>query len=143
MRNYFIIFFLVTLSFVSCERSEINEMQVSTDTTLLNGSWRVEQFIEGSIDETRSFTSVRFRFEANGVFNVLLNNTLIATGSWAFKHNGSHIYIDVPAFANEQRAIQQFGEDVYEIHDDWKVISFTTNRLHIKSDEESFMLMKE
>lgn len=129
--------------FFSCEQVSNNELLTAADPAIINGTWRVERFTEGAVDETPSFNNIRFQLNDGGIFNVTRNGTVIASGNWQLLNGNRILDIRVPAFMNEQQATLQFGEDVYEIHDDWGITSFSSNRIELKSDDERFTLVKE
>ena len=129
------------LFFVSCNQSD-DGMRVAADPGVLAGEWRVERFQEGAVNETSSFSAIRFRFADNGNFVVLQNGSDLTQGTWRLSDGNRILDIDVPEFRNEEQAAARFGDDVYEIHDDWDVLEFSSNRMRIKSGTEEFILVR-
>jgi hypothetical protein len=128
--------------FVSCDVTR-NEMRTSADPAALPGDWKVDRFQEGTVNETSSFNRFRFRFEANGTFLFLENGNELARGTWKLMDGNRKLDIDVPLFRNEEEAAARFGDDVYEIHDDWNILEFSSNRMRLNSDGEEFILVRE
>lgn len=134
--------FVSFLLFMSCDVAQ-NEMRTSADPAAVPGDWKVERFMDGAENETSSFNRFRFRFEPNGTFLFLENGNELARGTWKLMDGNRKLDIDVPPFRNEEEAEARFGEDVYEIHDDWNVLEFSSNRMRLKSDGEEFILVRE
>lgn len=128
--------------FISCDVTQ-NEMRTSADPAAVPGDWKVERFMDGSENETSSFNRFRFRFEPNGTFLFLENGNELARGTWTLFDGNRKLDIDVPPFRNEEEAEARFGEDVYEIHDDWNVLEFSSNRMRLNSDGEEFILVRD
>ena len=145
MKKYsFILFFsfLGLLSLQSCDRNATDQT-VSVDPLLLEGEWVVAQFQSGLINETSYFRNIRFRIQSNGDFIVVRLNNELTRGNWTLLNGNRKLDIWVPDFVNEEQAAQRFGDEIYEIHDDWNVLEFSSSRIRIKSDKETFTLVRQ
>lgn len=143
MNHKYLPLLLICISFlVSCDFLQ-NELRTQADPASVPGSWKVERFEEGAQNETSSFNQIRFRFESDGTFLVLRSGTEIARGIWELSDRNRELIIDVPPFRNEELAARTFGDDIYEIHDDWNVLEFSDNRMRIRDEDEEFILVRE
>lgn len=130
------------ISLQSCDRTA-NDQLASVDPLLLEGVWVVEQFQSGIRNETAYFRNIQFRFQSNSGFIVMRSNSELSRGNWELLNGNRKLDIRVPDFVNEEIAAQRFGEEIYEIHDDWNVLEFSSNRIRIKSDNETFTLVRQ
>jgi hypothetical protein len=143
IQNSLSIFFLtVSVFFIACSQSQ-NDVRVSANPEMLTGKWKIELFKEGSVNETSSFSRILFQFESNGNFKVLENANVLTQGNWRLTNNNQELVIDVPDFRNEVQAAVQFGDDVYEIHDDWQILEFSAAKIRLKSGDEEFTLIRQ
>lgn len=143
MKYHYPLTLLICFSFlVSCDFLQ-NEVRNQADPAALPGLWRVELFQDGSDNETSSFNQIRFRFESDGTFLVLRSGNEIARGIWELSDRNRELIIDVPPFRNEELAARTFGDDIYEIHDDWNVLEFSDNRMRIRDEDEEFILVRQ
>lgn len=140
-KNLSYLLFTVSVLLISCTQSQ-NDMRVPANPDILTGKWKIERFQEGLVNETSSFSGILFQFENSGNFNVLKNQNLLTQGSWRLANNNLELIIDVPDFRNEEQAENRFGEDIYEIHDDWKIIEFSANKIRLKDGVEVFTLIR-
>ena len=145
MRNYPFIAFISLISLVglqACDRNN-SDQRASVDPLLLEGVWVVERFQSGLINETEYFRNIRFRFQANGDFIVMRVNNELTRGNWELLDGKRSLDIWVPDFVNEEQAAQRFGDEIYEVHDDWNILEFSSNRMRMKSDNETFTLVRQ
>jgi hypothetical protein len=103
------------------------------------GSWEVERYLDGSEDETSSFSDINLVFDTGGVFRMLRNAQPIADGNWQLRDRNSELYITIPALADENETL---GEDLYELHDDWRIRFEEGGRMNLRDEDESFLLRK-
>ena len=119
-------------------RSNQSRIQVANANVFI-GEWKIKRFLDGSEDETPSFRDITLDFKPEGTINVQRSNQLIATGNWFLIENGQELWIQIPDFANENEA---FGEDIYEINDDWYISKANGMELHLFEEEEVIHLAR-
>lgn len=147
MKRFVSLIMGLVLLFVACDRDDEddspstmnqNRIQIDNDEIFV-GEWRVTQFLDGVEDETRSFKNITINFKAEGAIDVLRNNNVIATGNWFLVENGKELWIQIPDFASETN---QFGEDIYEINDDWYISRANGTELHLFEENEVLHLAR-
>lgn len=137
--SLFLMFSLIVLQ--SCDR-DATEVRAEANATALAGDWIVEQFEDEGINETAYFQGISFRFQASGEFIILRNNNEITRGNWRLLDNNRKLDINVPDFIKEEEAAQRFGDEVYEIHDDWDILEFSSTRIRMIDEDEKFTLVR-
>ena len=146
MKNFILLSFIAGLCIllISCEEENFSPDQNSlTAETIevgqVTGNWNVISFFDDEDDETDSFSGISFTFSQDGTFLILRNGNELTDGTWELNTNRDKVYILVPSLSNET---EQFGDDIYEIHDSWNVSFQNENRLTLFSDDERFVLSR-
>lgn len=103
------------------------------------GDWTVALFLDEDENETSSFHQIVFTFKEGGEFELVRNGNLLTSGSWSLRNNAQELDINVPLLAGENEI---FGEDVYEIHDDWRIDFISEEELHLVEEDERFELRR-
>lgn len=95
--------------------------------------------MDGNDNETSSFNGVILHFYKDNTLRIDRNGSLLVEGTWHLRDQGRELDIVVPALANEN---ELFGEDLYEIYDDWNIQEATNQTLHLVDDDEKFELVR-
>ncbi len=109
------------------------------EESALRGLWEVQLYQDGQENETSSFNGIAFEFGTNNEFFIFRNNSELLTGTWTLRDQGRELDITVPTLANENEA---FGEDLYEISDDWDITFSSESELHLVDEDERFELLR-
>ena len=129
-----------SLLLVSCDDDDASsQVGTSVEASSVLGSWRVAHYSDGSGEETSSFSDITFGFREENVFLVFRNGEELLAGTWTLRDQGRELDIAVPVLAGDNEA---FGEDLYEISDDWDIILSSETELHLVDAEERFELVK-
>ena len=115
------------------------EAEPVVEESALRGLWEVQLYQDGQENETSSFNGIAFEFGTNNEFFIFRNNSELLTGTWTLRDQGRELDITVPALANENEA---FGEDLYEISDDWDITFSSETELHLVDEDERFELLR-
>ena len=110
-----------------------NSLRVEESELL--GLWRVQLYQDGQENETSSFNGITFEFATNNEFIIFRNNSELLTGTWTLRDQGRELDISVPALVDEN---ETFGEDLYEVSDDWDITFFSETALHLLDESERF-----
>ncbi|TRX58742.1 hypothetical protein FNH22_12765 [Fulvivirga sp. M361] len=114
-----------------------NSLQVEESELL--GLWRVQLYQDEQENETSSFSGITFEFATNNEFIIFRNNSELLTGTWTLRDQGRELDITVPSLADEN---ESFGEDLYEVSDDWDITFFSETALHLVDEGERFELLR-
>lgn len=109
-------------------------------SNIVIGQWVVTSFTDGNENETSSFRNITFLFDIDGVFKISRNESELTEGSWVIRPNSYRLDIHVPELDGES---ERFGEDVYEINDDFSVSHNESGSLILKDEGEKFILNKK
>jgi hypothetical protein len=124
----FILFVVIAGLFSACQKDDdsnpapqitINELK----TAITNGTWRVTNFNENSVNQTQHFSGFTFTFNsANTVAAV--NNTTTYNGTWATGVDDSN-----PKFIMNFSVTSGPFE---EISEDWRIIAITATTIDLQ-----------
>ena len=110
---------------------------ISVEESAMLGTWSVARYSDGPENETSSFSNITFGFEEANLFLILKDNEALLTGTWTLRDQGRMLDITVPDLAGENEA---FGEDLYEISDNWGIPFLSEMELHLIDGQERFEL---
>lgn len=96
-----------------------DNLQNQVQSNMLNGSWRITQFVDANIDETNQFSAYTFTFNADGTV-LAADGANNYEGTWSVTDSnsgdGSMDDLDFNLFFN-------LTNDFEDLNDDWDIIS--------------------
>lgn len=100
--------------------SEIAQIQ----DQVVNGTWRITNFIDSGQDETSDFNNYNFTFSSNGNLSAT-NITTTETGNWSVSNSSSSS--DDIDFNINFNVLDT--NDFDDLNDDWDIVSHTDNKI--------------
>ena len=129
-----------TLMLTSCDEDDsVSQGTIQVEASSILGGWSVELYRDGSENETSSFNDIRFEFVTENEFLIFRGNEELLIGTWILRDQGRELDISVPALAGDNEA---FGEELYEISDDWDITFSSETELHLVDEDERFELLR-
>jgi hypothetical protein len=93
---------------------------------IVDGTWRVSSFIDGSEDETYEYNGYVFTFNLNGT-SLAVRNSITTNGNWAS-------YVDD---GYSKLTLSYYGDALEECERDWRVIEFSSTFIKLRHISES------
>lgn len=143
--RYSLLVILMSVSMLACKEADIlqdaqNNNNTPAEVNAIVGTWSVYRYTDDGDNETSYFRNIFFKFEQDGTFHLIRSNQTIASGDWKLRDNDTEIDINVPALAGENESL---GEELYEIHDDWRQRLDEEGRLVLTDEDEQFILIPQ
>lgn len=142
--KYSLLVVLMSASLLACEEADVLQNEQNDGAPAgaddIVGTWTVFRYTDDGDNETSYFSNIAFKFDPDGAFQLLRGSQTIASGNWELRDNNTEIDINVPALAGENESL---GEELYEIHDDWRQRLDEQGRLILTDDDEQFILLPQ
>src|SRR5580658_5216688 len=81
MKKSLSIVVVLTLVFFSCKKAVQQQEQNAALNIMTNGTWRVSQYLQDSVDITSTLSQYNFQFYSNGTVTGT-NGSITVTGTW-------------------------------------------------------------
>lgn len=81
MKKSISILIVLTLVFFSCKKAVQKQEENAALNIMTNGTWRVTQYLQDSVDITSTLSQYTFQFYANGTVTGT-NGSIMVTGTW-------------------------------------------------------------
>ena len=129
---------ILSMTSISCtsdddSNEEQSEQQIISqiENNLINGSWRITEFIDSGEDETNHFVGYNFIFGANGVVTAG-NSSSSYEGSWSITGNDNSDDDDDDDTNDLDFNINfNLSNDFEELNEDWDIITHSSNKIEL------------
>ncbi len=115
-------FFTFFVLLISCTHHA--EDSSNTQTTVSNGSWRVNHYMEKGIDETGDFSDYTFTFSTSGIVTATKGSTN-KNGTWSISSNKFNLNLGTNDNTNKP-----FGK----LTDDWTITTISETVISLLDD---------
>jgi hypothetical protein len=135
-----VLVFVSILFFTSCNKRKIKKVE----NFLIDGSWKVQSFLDDNEDKTDDFNGMVFTFKADGV--VALTGSISINGTWdvAKENDGND---DDLSDDKHIELILNIPYPFDNISDDWEIDNYSDSKIELKDvsgdgSEETLILIK-
>ena len=112
----------------SCKKDDSNNL--SANSALSSGSWRVSYYYDKTKDETSDFNGYTFVFQQNGQLAITFSSGS-ANGTWSTSGSDDN--------GNSQKLILSAGatDPLQNLNDDWVITSVNASKIELKDDSNN------
>lgn len=118
---------LLVMSCSTDDDSLSNNTEITVESNVQSGTWRITKFIDSDKDETNHFTGYNFTFNSSGVLNAN-NGTNNYDGTWSITDSNSD---DDSQDDLDFNINFNLTNDFEDLNDDWDFISQSSTKVEL------------
>lgn len=122
----------LTLSLVSCSKSNDTNPSSTNKTDQVSGNWTVTYYLDSGKDETSDFSGYSFAFNSGEVLQATSSSNTF-TGTWRIGDSSSND----DSSSNKLVIMIAGNKAMDDLQDDWLIIKLTDTEIWLKDDNAS------
>lgn len=127
---------MLSLTTISCSSNDDNSQEQpeqqaisEIENNLINGSWRITEFIDSNEDETNHFAGFNFTFGTDGILTAG-NSSSSYEGTWSITDSSSDDDDDSPDDLDFNINFN-LSNDFEDLNDDWDIVTQSGNKIEL------------